>query len=175
MLATLPDGTILWSNSAFERMLGYTSAEVAGKKTWIELTKPDDDLEYDQQMVQAVVAGHETHYQLQKHYITKSGSYKPVVIDVLRYPLSGPFEMFLVAVVPVDTGVELAITQISEIRKLIVAMMEQEPRGLTIDKLMEWAKEHPIWASVVGVLLMFLLFGDRVFEILNRFGVGGGG
>ena len=175
MLATLPDGSILWTNTAFETLLGYTKVELAGQKTWIELTKPDENLGYDRQMVEQVVAGTMTDYQLQKQYLTKSGSTKTVVIDVLRYPTIGPFECFLVAVVPVDRGVELAIGQLSEIRKLILKMIEKEPKGLTFDKLMGWTKEHPLVAAIIGTLFAFLLFGERVFEILKLFGVGQGG
>lgn len=175
MLATLPDGSILWTNAAFESLLGYAKVELAGQKTWIELTKPDENLGYDRQMVEQVVAGTMTDYQLQKQYLTKSGSTKTVVIDVLRYPLSGPFECFLVAVVPVDRGVELAVGQLAAIRKLILEMLEREPKGLTFDKLLAWSKDHPLASAIIGTLFAFLLFGERIFEILRLFGVGQGG
>lgn len=175
MLSTLPDGTILWTNEAFERFLGYTSAELAGEKTWVELTRQDDDLEFDQQMVADVVAGHQTDYQLRKHYQQKSGQYRECVIDVMRYPLQGEFEFFLVAVVPVDVGVELAISQLGQIRKLILEMMSREPAGLTFNKFWGWATKNKLVASIIGVILAFLLFGERVFEILQLFGVGNQG
>lgn len=171
MLATMPNGDILWANAAFENLLGYTSVELVGKKTWVELTKSGEDLLYDQQNVSELLSGNRTSYQLQKHYITKGGTFLPVVIDVLRYPVAGEFECFLVAVVPVDRGLELALSQVVEIRSLLVEMTEKAPSGLTVDKAISFAKEHPVAATVIGTLFGVLLFGERVIEILKLFGV----
>ena len=54
-------------------------------------------------------------------------------------------------------------------------MIEKEPKGLTFDKLVNWSKANPITSAIIGTLFAFLLFGERIFEILRLFGVGQGG
>lgn len=174
MLSTKPDGEILWVNGAFEGLLGYTSVELVGKKTWIELTKPDDDLDADRELVAETVSGKRVDYQLQKHYVSKSGTPQLVVIDVLRYPIEGEFQFFLVAVCPVERGIELAMTQLVEIRKLLIELMDVKPSGLTFDKAIQFSKDHPMIATFVGLLFAVLLFGNRVIEIFQMLRPGGG-
>ena len=171
MLAAMPDGEILWLNEAFEQLLGFSSVELIGRKTWKQLTAKEDELAYDIELVDEAVSGKRTDYQLQKQYKTKNGGTRSVVIDVVRYPQSGEFECFLVAACPLDHGVQFALVQLNEIRKLIMALIEHQPSGMTIDKAVAFAKDHPVVASVVVTFLSVMLFGERVLEILKLFGV----
>lgn len=171
MLATLPSGEILWCNEAFENLLGWTNVELVGRLTWKDLTSDQEELSYDLALVQETVDGTRTDYQLQKEYRTKNGSPKRVVIDVLRYPTSGEFDCFLVAVCPVDHGVQFALNQLNEIRSLIIVLMDSQPTGLTFDKAIAFSKEHPVLASILGIIFSTLLFGERVVEIVKLFGV----
>ena len=170
MLASMPDGEILWCNGAFETMLGWSSVELVGKKSWKDLTE-SDDLGFDMALVSQAIAGERTDYQLQKEYKTKNGSPKRVIIDVLRYPQHGEFDCFLVAACPLDNGVQFALTQIGEIRTLLIEMMERQPTGLTLDKAIAFAKEHPIAAAILATVFGVLLFGERVVEIIKLFGI----
>lgn len=170
MLATMPDGKILWANEAFENLLGYTLTELE-RLTWIKITKDDDDLEYDLQNAASTIAGERFDYQLQKTYIAKSGSSKSCVIDVMRFPRTGEFQCFLVAVLPLDRGSDLALIQLSEIRTLMLTLMSQPVTGLTWEKATIFAKEHPLVASIIGTFLATVLFGERVIELLKLFGV----
>lgn len=170
MLATLPCGEILWCNEAFEGLLGFASVELVGKKTWKDLTANDEDLQNDVALAAQCELGQRTDYQLQKVYRTKGGTLRRCIIDVIRYPLNGEFRVFLVAVCPVDHGVEFALGQLNEIRELIVQMAQRENQavvvnGLTLDKIVAFANSHPVIASVIALVLGTLLFGDRVIEI----------
>ena len=169
MLATLPDGEILWVNSAFEDLLGWTSVELVGKLTWTELTDDKEELQADLDLVEEVIAGVRHNYQLQKPYRTKNGAPKRVVIDVVRYPQVGEFGFFLVTVFPVDRGVEFAMGQLSEIRTMLLTLISQEPTGLTFAKVSAFSKERPIVAAIVAITLAVLLFGERVYEIAKLF------
>jgi PAS domain S-box-containing protein len=169
MLATMPDGKILWVNSSFEDLLGWTSVELIGKLTWMELTDDKEELQADIDLVAEIVAGDRNNYQLQKPYKKKNGAPVRVVIDVVRYPQNGEFECFLVTVFPVDRGVEFAMGQLSEIRKMLLTLISQEPTGLTFAKVSTFSKERPIVAAIVATLLGVLLFGERVYEIVKLF------
>lgn len=171
MVGAMPDGEFLWCNEAFEDLLGWSSVELIGRMSWKDITASSEDLTYDEELVAEAVAGDRIDYQLQKQYRTKSGTSKSVVIDVLRYPQSGEFECFLVAMCPLDHGVQFALVQLTDIRKLIVAMIEHQPNGITLDKAVAFAKEHPVVASIIGTVLSVLLFGERVLEIMKTFGV----
>ena len=169
MLATMPDGEILWVNRAFEELLGYSSVELVGKRTWKDLTADQMDLKSDLALVEETVSGVRIDYQLQKPYMTKSGKAKECLIDVSRYPSSGDFECFLVTCFPLDDGLQYAMGQLAQIRTLIIELMERQPTGLTIDKIRVISKENPISFYVVLTILGTLLFGERVVEIARLF------
>lgn len=167
MLSTLPDGTILWCNDAFETLVGWTSVEMVGKLSWKDLTQDSDELAADIELAKETVAGRRTDYQLQKPYATKNGPPQRVVIDVVRYPQVGEFECFLVSVFPVDRGVEFAMGQLTEIRAMLLEMMAQRPTGLTFEKLVDFHKDRPVIAWTITLTLAALLFGNRVIEIVS--------
>ena len=66
------DGSMLRVNPALCRMLGYTNAELTGKR-FAEITHPDD-LSADNELFMEVVTGKRSHYNLEKRYIRKDGS-----------------------------------------------------------------------------------------------------
>lgn len=71
-------------NSAFERLLGYSCAELCGK-TWMELTA-QEDVGGDLASVEALIDGRIDSYTLEKDYIHKRGRDIPVVLTVRRFP-----------------------------------------------------------------------------------------
>lgn len=66
------DGRFEYVNRTFCQLLGY-SAEELGRRTWQEVTHPDD-LNKDTALAKAVIAGKIPHYSIEKRYIRKDGS-----------------------------------------------------------------------------------------------------
>ncbi|MCT7975153.1 PAS domain S-box protein [Laspinema olomoucense] len=72
VLGTLDEGRILKSNPAFEKMLGYSAAELS-TMSFSDFTHLED-LQKELPLFQAVVAGERPSYEIQKRYICKDGS-----------------------------------------------------------------------------------------------------
>lgn len=175
MMATLPGGSILWCNSAFEDLLGWTSVELIDKKSWIDLTDNPDDLEADLTLSAEVVSGLRTAYQLHKPFRTKEGQPVRVVIDVIRFPQRGEFECFLVSAIPTDRGVHFALGQLTEIHSLMLEMIKQsdscstnECRPDRIDSFFSWVAAKPVIGYPIIAFFAALLFGSRVVELLKE-------
>ena len=179
LLATLPDGSILWANAAMERLLDYTVSELL-EMTWTELTAASNDADKDAQMAAMLVDGStgRVSYEFRKSYRKKNGEMVPVVIDVIRYPLHGgeeSFKAFLVSVMPIESSAQFAIKEVHALRDQLVEFMtkieerrevsQKEPLS---DRLLKWATDNPTKAGVILAFLAFLLFGDRVLEILQE-------
>jgi PAS domain S-box-containing protein len=60
-------------NQRFCDLLGYTSAELLGGLTWIELTHPDDR-EWNLELVTPFRQGRESFFEVDKRYLRKDGS-----------------------------------------------------------------------------------------------------
>lgn len=81
-----PDSKFMWVNSAFERLLGYSVAELFSR-TWMSITE-QKDVGGDLASVQAVISGKISHYTMSKNYIHKRGHVVPVDLTVRRFPSS---------------------------------------------------------------------------------------
>ncbi len=66
------EGRIVEANPAYQRMLGYTADELAGR-TIFDLTHPDD-LEINRQLYAEMLAGRRSSYQIEKRFVRKDGS-----------------------------------------------------------------------------------------------------
>jgi len=66
-----PDGRLLVSNGAFQRMLGYSAEELLGKP-FAAVTHPADKAA-ELALHQEVVTGERTHYSVEKRYVHKKG------------------------------------------------------------------------------------------------------
>lgn len=100
------DGRFVWANESWCNLLGYTLGELE-EKTWKDLT-PINDIGADEVAVQSVISGVSDEYQMQKHYITKSGKLIPVWLYVHRFPELGDVTMFVSCTEPItNTDVEL--------------------------------------------------------------------
>lgn len=77
-------GRPLQSNSAFQRMTGYTDTELRGKH-FAEFTYPDD-LQADSALAAALVAGERDSYELDKRYVRADGSvfWGRLVVSLIR-------------------------------------------------------------------------------------------
>ena len=83
-LGTLDEGRILKSNPAFEKMLGYSEAELS-TLSFSDFTDLED-LQKELPLFQAVVAGERPSYEIQKRYIRKDGSriWVDVTVSIIR-------------------------------------------------------------------------------------------
>ena len=176
MIASLPNGDILWVNRSFEGLVGYASAEVVGKLSWKDLTQDKDDLAADVAMMEELSKGERESYQLQKEYITKHSKPVKVVIDVLRYPPGKEdLECFLVSAIPVEEGLQFAMGELSAIREILVglAAVSATPNKISIgfDDIQNWYKNNPILSTTITLIICTLLFGERVLEIMQTFGI----
>ncbi len=79
-LVSSPDKGLIEVNDKICEMLGYSREELL-KKTWADITCPDD-LEKDTQLFLRVCSGELNHYRLEKRYISKDGSILEVEIAV---------------------------------------------------------------------------------------------
>jgi PAS domain S-box-containing protein len=65
-------GRIVEANPAYQKMLGYSAAELR-ERTLFDLTHPED-LERNRQLYEEMRAGRRSSYQIEKRYIRKDGS-----------------------------------------------------------------------------------------------------
>ena len=101
-----------------------------------------------------------------------------MVIDVLRYP-SGKEELecFLVTAIPVEEGLQFAMGELSAIREILVGLAavsvnpQQNKISIGFDDIQSWYKNNPILSTSITIVVATLLFGERVIEILQSFGI----
>lgn len=79
-----PENRFVLVNTAFERLLGYSSVELAGRH-WMEITS-QRDVGGDLASHEAVIDGRIDTYTLEKDYVHKRGRSIPVVLTVRRFP-----------------------------------------------------------------------------------------
>ncbi len=79
-----PDNKFVWVNSAFERLVGYSIAELAGR-TWMSITD-QKDVGGDLASVHSVIEGKIPQYTMSKNYVHKRGHKVPVDLTVRRFP-----------------------------------------------------------------------------------------
>lgn len=78
------DNTFVWVNGAFERLVGYSIAELIGK-TWMEITS-QPDVGGDLASVRSVLERKIDHYRMVKEYIHKRGHLVQIELIVRRFP-----------------------------------------------------------------------------------------
>lgn len=167
MLASLPDGTILWANPSYERLTGYTLPELE-KKSWQDMTIDLDDRSADIEMALSLKTGERKQYQLRKQCQHKTGTGPQVLIDALRYPQEGKFVCFFVSVIPLDEGYNQSLREIEKLRLIMeVFLKSQKDRQTTVEKLTAWAEKHPKMAFLASAVIFIFLFGDRSLEIIK--------
>lgn len=178
MLASLPDGKILWANQAYERLTGYTWAELQNM-TWMELTDDLEDRKADLEMSHEVVRGDRFQYQFRKRYRHKTSVGPPVLIDVLRYPMTGEFVCFFVSVLPLDAGYNQALAEVEKLHRIVFDFIDlQKKQHNVVEQYLGWLKESPTVAWPISIIVTVFLLGDRMLEIVKQvfalFHVGGG-
>jgi len=94
------DYTFRRVNNEFQRIVGYTEAELIGK-TFGTITHPAD-VDADEEMADGVADGVSKSYEMNKRYITKLG--KVIWVKLLVVPIQRPdgtFEYFVSQISPV--------------------------------------------------------------------------
>jgi len=85
------DNKFVWVNTAFERLIGYSCAELQ-TMTWMQVTD-QPDVGGDLASVDAIKNGHVNGYSLDKNYRHKSGRKIAVELSVWRFPVKGISEL----------------------------------------------------------------------------------
>ncbi len=178
MLASMPDGSILWCNVAFEEFLEYSIVELVGDngKTWSDLTSSSEDAAADLILVAQLEAAARREYTFQKSYRTKAGVDRKCIIHVMRYPESGEFNCCLVSVIPLDVSGDMLLQEMQELRahqvghsellsKILEVMTNKPPSYL--ERYLEFSKENPIQSAVVTLFLLSLVLGNYVLHIAS--------
>lgn len=131
-----PDNKFLWVNQAFERMLGYSSAELTGK-TWMSITE-QQYVGGDLASVEAVISGRISHYTMSKNYVHKRGFVVPVELTVHRFPES-PVENLICFIVeaPPTKATKPELDQVEKnLLKIIDELrerIEQNEKGVSVN------------------------------------------
>lgn len=168
MLASLPDGKILWANQAYERLTGYSWAELESM-SWIDLTEDLEDRRADAAMAQELVRGDRFQYQFRKRYKHKTMMGPQVLIDVLRYPIDGQFVCSLVSVLPLDAGYDQALVEVEKLHRIVFDFIDLQKKQRNIaEQYVAWLKDSPTVAWPISIIVAVFVLGDRLLEIVKQ-------
>lgn len=157
---------ILWVNQSFELVLGYTAEELLNLH--IEaLTHDAEEWDMDTKMMATLVKGYRLEYHVRKQLRKKSGEPVTALIHVLRWPPYGDVECFLITAIPVSHAADFVVGEVTSLRVMLAEFIHNKTSS-TSDKLLNWAKDHPIWASIMAFVLGYLLLGDRIVEVAEH-------
>ena len=161
--------TFVWVNSAYEKLVGYSSAGLQGK-TWMSITAQKDVGE-DLAATELVIQGKTDEYRMDKDYIHKRGHLVPVEHRVKRFP-SSPLEellCFRVEASPakatrpeLDSMYEELTKQIGECRKII---MEKNNINGSFNQTSTNSDKTIRWL-IIGAVSMFL-FGAWILYYVS--------
>lgn len=158
------DGKFLRANPALADLLGYTVFELSHMK-FHDITHPQD-LEPDQEMVDACLAGKINGYTMTKRYITKRGEsvWIRLRVDVVRDTDTGEFALFLSQITPKEDAVR--------IDTLIDHNSSVPPHQLTVAEVAAWLRCN--WKTTLTVLggLGFVV-SYVIIQLVKHFGGGG--
>ena len=170
MYAAKPEGDILWCNSAFEELTGYTNYELKnGSRTWNELTSDPDDAEADVESLSQLLLGLRDSYRMNKSLRKKNGGERKVIAHTIRYPSAGEVECILVSFVPLDAGEQMQAETISDIHKLMVDLAANNKVNW-LDKVWNWATENQWKAGlIICIGLAYFLGEDFLYALRSVF------
>ena len=86
MACVADNNRFVWVNPAFERLCGYSRAELQ-EMTWMQITM-QHDVGGDLASVESVINGEDNQYTLAKRYKHKLGREVPVQLTVWRFPMN---------------------------------------------------------------------------------------
>jgi len=110
-------------NHAFEKLLGYSSAEVEGR-TWMEFTE-QKHVGGDLSSVEAVKSGKLDSYSLEKDYIHKRGFKVPVRLIVRRYPKNSIEDLLFFRVeTPIVTATQSQLQDVARVNEHTLELLD---------------------------------------------------
>jgi PAS domain S-box-containing protein len=166
LYAGKPDGEILWCNTAFESLTGYTQYELLnGRRDWNELTSCPEDKEADSESLSQVMLGLRESYRINKSIRAKDGIEINVISHTVRYPNTGELEVLLCSLQPLNAGSRYQTETISDVHRLLIEMATRD-RLTLMDRLWNWAIENQWKAGLIGcVALAFFLGEDFLYAL----------
>jgi len=124
----------VWANGAFERLVGYSQAELS-EKTWMDITATED-LGADLKNVRAVISGDDMQYTMLKNYVHKRGHKVKICLAVWRHPSDyREFVCFIVEAMP-EPVTASDIRSVENSLTAILKAVEQRVSRLEKDDLM---------------------------------------
>lgn len=128
-----PDNRFVLVNSAFERLLGYSSAELNGR-TWMDITV-QRDVGGDLASVEAVIEGRIDAYSLEKDYLHKRGRAIPVQLTVRRYPRASHLPLLYFSVeAPVSTITRPEVLSLErDLREELKRLAQELQKGVNVN------------------------------------------
>lgn len=170
MYAASVEGEILWCNSSFENLTGYTVYELtSGQRTWGELTSCPEDKEAEEDALTAVVLGTRDSYKMNKALRSKDGVEVSVIAHTMRYPNTGELECLLVSIIPLNAGSKYQVETMSDVHRLLIEMASRE-REHAFDKFFSWVAANQWKAGIAGcVLLAYFLGEDFIYALKSVF------
>ena len=164
------DGSFLWANEKWLKMLGYSLKELTERK-WPDVTI-SEDVGGDQSQVDRLVRGEIDEYYLDKTYIKKGGDEIPISLFVHRYPLNGETECFIVCAEAKMAELAADVTELKEGFEEFQRQIE-ELKGRSLAKMIfDEAIKHK---AELMVLLPFLaIFGGLVAYAIKQVVFGDG-
>ena len=96
------EGRVIESNSALEKMLGYSKKELNGK-LFSEFTHPNDvNIEWD--LIQELIAGKRDHYEIEKRYVRHNG--ETIWVHLIGKIILGPNKESSIGIATVENITE---------------------------------------------------------------------
>ena len=111
-----PDGRYITANSALQKMLGYTEAELPGL-TVLELTHEEDRAD-SEAILEESAEGQRRDYRMEKRYRRKDGSVIWAEVSTVFVPATGNTSAFFASVIVDITDRKRAEEEIKRIRRL---------------------------------------------------------
>jgi len=141
------DNTFVWVNSAWEKLVGYSTIELLNM-TWMDITISKDKAG-NAESVSKVRDGFITNYSMSKNYRHKNGQQVPVVLTVTRFPSDKeePIVAFLVKI-----GETLPLEDINTLIENIekrLEKMENDKEGINIT-IGQLGDGHNAGGDIVG-------------------------
>lgn len=170
MYAAKPSGEILWCNSAFEDLTGYTNYELKnGQRTWSELTSCPEDAEADSESLSQVLLGMRESYRMVKSLRRKNGAEVSVMAHTIRYPSTGEVECILVSFIPLDAGARYQAETISDVHKLLLDIASNTKVNW-VERVWMWSTANQ-WKSglIACIALTYFLGEDFLYALRSVF------
>lgn len=143
------DNTFRRVNHAFERMLGYSTAELENR-AWMEFTD-QRHVGGDIASVQAVLDGRISSYRLEKDYIHKRGHKVPIILHVRRYPRNAiePLLFFRVEA-PIATATRPEVDEVEKHALAAVQELRNEMDRIKQGVIVSQRQEQNAGGDIVG-------------------------